>query len=111
MAGDMDSELLLKFIVYFLGYPLALLRMLSRFFGQSLSKQLYTFFHPSVSSSTFPLFYQSMKCRITNNSLSHWECWTNPWFMVHSPSSVKGTAFYDIFFFYRRKTLAVIYTT
>ena len=32
MAGNMDSELLLNFIVYFSDYPLALLRMLLRFF-------------------------------------------------------------------------------
>ena len=37
----MDSELLSKFIGYFPDYLLALLRMLLRFFGQSLSKQLY----------------------------------------------------------------------
>ena len=45
MADNMDSELLLKFIVYFSDYPLALSRKLLRFFfsGQPLSKQLYIF--------------------------------------------------------------------
>ena len=38
----MDSELLLKFIGYFPDYLLALSRTLLRFFGQPLSKQLYS---------------------------------------------------------------------
>ena len=42
MAGNMDSELLLKFIRYFPDYLSALSRTLLRFFGQPLSKQLYT---------------------------------------------------------------------
>ena len=41
MAGNMDSELLLKFIGYFPDYLPALSRTLLRFFGQPLSKQLY----------------------------------------------------------------------
>ena len=40
--NKMDSELLLKFIEYFPDYLSALLRTLLRFFGQPLSKQLYT---------------------------------------------------------------------
>ena len=38
----MDSELLLKFIGYFLDYLSALSRTRLRFFRQPLSKQLYT---------------------------------------------------------------------
>ena len=38
----MDFELLLKFMVYFPDYLSALSRTLLRFFGQPLSKQLYT---------------------------------------------------------------------
>ena len=38
----MDSELLLKFIGYFSDYLLASSRTRLRFFGQPLSKQLYT---------------------------------------------------------------------
>ena len=38
----MDSALLLKFIGYFPDYLSALSRTLLRFFGQPLSKQLYT---------------------------------------------------------------------
>ena len=38
----MDSELLLKFIEYFPDYLSALSRTFLHFFGQPLSKQLYT---------------------------------------------------------------------
>ena len=41
----MDSELLLKIIGYFPDYLSALSRMLLRFFGQPLSKQLYALSH------------------------------------------------------------------
>ena len=41
MAGNMESELLLKFIGHFPDYLSALSRTLLRFFGQPLSKQLY----------------------------------------------------------------------
>ena len=39
----MDPELLLRFIGYFPDYLSALSRTLLRFFGQPLSKQLYTY--------------------------------------------------------------------
>ena len=42
MAGNMDSEIVLKFIGYFSDYLSALSRTLLRFFGQPLLKQLYT---------------------------------------------------------------------
>ena len=41
MAGNLDSERLLKFIGYFPDYLSALFRTLLRFFGQPLSKQLF----------------------------------------------------------------------
>ena len=41
MAGNMDSDLLLKFIGYFPDYLSALSRTPLRFLGQPLSKQLY----------------------------------------------------------------------
>ena len=40
-SGNMDSELVLKFIGYFLDYHSALSRTFLAFFGQPLSKQLY----------------------------------------------------------------------
>ena len=46
MAGNKDSELLLKFIGYFPDYLLALSRTLLCFFGQPLSKQLYIYISP-----------------------------------------------------------------
>ena len=43
MSGNMDSELLLKFIGYFPDNLSAMSRTLLRFFGQTLSKQLYVY--------------------------------------------------------------------
>ena len=56
----MDSELLLKFIRYFPDYLSALSRTLFFFFGQPLSKQLYTkvavcYGASLVSSLFFPI--------------------------------------------------------
>ena len=53
MAGNMDSELLLTFIWYFLDYLSALSRTLLRFFGQPLSKQLYINAKSLLSPSHF----------------------------------------------------------
>ena len=55
--GIIDSELLLKFIGYFPDYLSALLRTLLRFFGQPLSKQLYTATPTKTSLENIALFH------------------------------------------------------
>ena len=55
MAGNMDSELLLKFIGFFPDHLSALSRTLLRFFGQPLSKQLYT----TSRTEEVQLFYKT----------------------------------------------------
>ena len=66
----MDSKQLLKFIEYFPNYLLALSHTLLRFFGQPLSKQLYTQTDIPVSSGNI-IYSKEKEAKYHTSKLLH----------------------------------------